>query len=457
MEIDKLIYRAESKTLEFKRDLSSITPILKTIVAFANTAGGILIIGRSSDGSIEGIKDPFDAEERLANAISDSIRPSILPEIEVATVEGKHLLVIQVAHWKGPFYLKSQGTPAGVYIRLGSTSRPVSADMLAEMQRSIARTSFDQEPVSELTAENLDYERVKQAFIQMGKSVDRQKMRSLGLLTNFADRLVPSVGGLILFGNEEIRSRFVPDARVSCARFRGIDKTHIIDRYEIEGTILDAVTQVLNFIARNTRLLADISANRRTDIPEYPPLAIREALINALAHADYTITGSHTRISIFSDRLEISNPGMLPFGYTLEDLIGGVSRVRNRVIVRTFRELDLMEEWGSGYRRIVSNCEEKGYPIPKWEEMALSICVTFYPHPGTVLSDTSVSKELSARQQSVLALLNAEGVLSSREIAKLLGESISDRAIRYDLAHLKDLGMIKSVGRGSATRWTSDM
>jgi ATP-dependent DNA helicase RecG len=130
MEIEQLLEQPESKTLEFKKDLSSINPILKTIVAFANTAGGLIIIGRSPEGDISGIDDIFKAEEKLANAIADSIRPVILPEIEIVTIQGKNLIVLKVSHWKGPFYIKSSGIPDGVFVRLGSTSRPVGPELL---------------------------------------------------------------------------------------------------------------------------------------------------------------------------------------------------------------------------------------------------------------------------------------------------------------------------------------
>jgi len=103
--------------LEFKRDLSSLLPVLKTIIAFANTAGGIIIIGCSPPGIITGVQNIFKEEERLANAIADSIHPFLLPELEVATLEEKDLLIIKVAHWKGPFYLKKEGMPKGVYVR----------------------------------------------------------------------------------------------------------------------------------------------------------------------------------------------------------------------------------------------------------------------------------------------------------------------------------------------------
>ncbi len=190
MDIDTLLIQPESKTLEFKRDISSLEPILKTIVAFANTAGGTLIIGRAAEGILTGVKDVFKAEEVIANSIADSIRPSLLPEIEIATIDGKHLLVIKVSHWKGPFYLKKEGS-SGVYIRLGSTSRPAGPELLAELQRSVLTLSYDQQPLSELTKESLDLEAAIRYFQSTGKQINEEKLRSLGVLTASANRWVP--------------------------------------------------------------------------------------------------------------------------------------------------------------------------------------------------------------------------------------------------------------------------
>lgn len=130
-------------------------------------------------------------------------------------------------------------------------------------------------------------------------------------------------------------------------------------------------------------MAAEIKNRRRKDIPEYPIDAIQEALFNALIHSDYSLHGMRIMVAIFSDRLEIQNPGLLPFGMTLENFKSGVSRVRNHVIARVFAELGLVEQWGTGYKRILEVCKKEGYPEPKWEEIGSVIRVTFYPHPQT--------------------------------------------------------------------------
>ncbi|HEY4255160.1 MAG TPA: ATP-binding protein [Chlamydiales bacterium] len=461
MDIHSLLAQPESKTLEFKRDLSSLGPVLKTIVAFANTAGGTLIIGRSSEGDILGVADIFKAEEQLAGAIAENIRPSMFPEIEIATEGNKNLLVVRVAHWRAPFYIKQQGIPRGVYIRLGSTSRPISEELLNELQRSVISHSYDEQSLSDVLKNSLDLDYAVQKFRHVEKEVSEEKLRALNVLIAAGNRLVPSVGGLILFGKNTARQSHLPDARVRCARFLGKDKVLILDQYEPEGTILDAVEPVLAFIQRNTRLAAEILSVRRKDIPEYPIVAVREALINALVHTDYSCTGAQIQVAIFDGRLEIQNPGMLPFGFTLEDLKTGVSRIRNRVIARVFHELKLMEHWGSGYKRIIEACKAGGYPEPKWEEFGTFIRVTFYSHPKTVIPTPERQPWIAEdgdhpeqdREQAILRLFENGERLPFRVIIKRIALPMSDRTLRYALKALKNQGLLESRGQGRALVW----
>ena len=143
---------------------------------------------------------------------------------------------------------------------------------------------------------------------------------------------------------------------------------------------MSAIDEVPKFIRRNTKMAGKFGEMQRQDIPEYPVNGIREALTNALAHANYEITGTRFFIAIYDDKLEIQNPGIMPPGMSIEQFKAGVSRIRNPVIARVFGELDLIEEWGSGYKRIKAACQKDGYPEPVWEELGTVMRVTFYPH-----------------------------------------------------------------------------
>jgi ATP-dependent DNA helicase RecG len=457
LDIKDIASLPEGKTLEFKRDLSSMKPILKTLIAFANTAGGMLLIGKDNDGTIVGIKDVYEAEEKLANAIADSIYPSLMPEIETTSFEGKALIVIRVSHWRGPFYLKTQGPELGVYFRLGSTNRLAGPELIAELKRSISNTSFDQLPCPEISVSGLDMDRIKQSFSNVGRKINQKELETLGILVPYAGKLVCSNGGLILFGQDQLRERYFPNTKVRCARFQGTDKVDFIDQYDCEGTIVEAMKDVPNFIRRNTRLASKIEQIQRKDVPEYALIAIREVLTNALVHADYSIKGMNPRVAIFSNRLEIENAGMLPFGYTLDEFIAGVSHVRNKVIARVFRELHLMEEWGTGYRRITEACQSGGYQTPVWEEIGTAMRVIFQPHVAAQETFESLPsqklKELSLRQQRILNFLHNKEPLSAKKIHKRLREQISERSLRNDLLELKAQGLIKIMGSGPSTLW----
>jgi len=303
----------------------------------------------------------------------------------------------------------------------------------------------------------LDMKRLNEAFSKVGKAVDPHMLETLNILVPYNGNLVCSNGGLILFGQDKYREKYFPNTVVRCARFQGNKKVDFVDQYDSEGTILEAIHEVPKFIKRNTRLAASIEKIERKDIPEYSPIVIREVLANALVHADYSIQGMNPRVAIFADRLEIESPGMLPFGYTLTDFFAGVSHVRNKVIARVFRELNIIEEWGTGYRRIKEACQVADYPIPNWQELGASLRVILNPHLATQekLESTQppLQSELTVRQEVIVKLLHEGDTLTTKEIHKRLKSSISERTLRKDLLSLKEKGMIKTLGRGPSTQW----
>jgi predicted HTH transcriptional regulator len=270
---------------------------------------------------------------------------------------------------------------------------------LEELRRSLLNRSFDQLACPDTDPDDLDRDKIAQAFAPTSRIIDDRGLESLGVLVPQSGGLVPSNGGVILFGRDGVRERVFPDARVSCARFRGADKSEFLDRLDVDGSVLEALAEAPRFIRRNTRLAAKIEGMRRQDVSEYPEVALREVLVNAVAHADYSLTGMRILVAVYSDRLEVQNPGMLPFGMTLEDLKAGVSRVRNRVIARVMRELGLVEEWGSGYRRIAEACRTGEYPVPEWQELGAVVRVVLWPHPLVGRGGQSTPATESGRDQ----------------------------------------------------------
>ncbi|MBN2689728.1 MAG: putative DNA binding domain-containing protein [Gammaproteobacteria bacterium] len=462
--ISELIKQPESKKLEFKRDLSSLRPIIKTIIAFANTAGGTIVVGIEDNGKVVGIADPLHAEEKIASAITDSIAPMLMPDIEIVTVDQNSLLVIDVPHVVGPYYLKQVGNIDGVLVRVGSTNRQASPQIIEEIKLKKADGSFDALPCHGSSKADFDPKLIDLLFENFPHKPTTAKLQSLGLLVKQGNKNIPSNAGIILLGNEDARFHKANGARVSCARFADTTKAEFIDRIDIDGGILTAIDEVPKFIRRNSRMAAEIKTMRRRDIPEYPTEAIREALINALLHSSYMFQGMRILVAIYSDRLDITNPGMFPVGIDIEDLKNGVSSIRNKTLAQIFKKMELVETWGSGYERISRFCKKEGYPEPKWEEFGNAVRVTFYPHPATITPGvkegpsweqvgTKLSSELTRRQLEILTVIRETGEISFRDLVKRLENPPADRTLRDDLAKLKQLQLIDSKGFGRGALW----
>jgi hypothetical protein len=218
---------------------------------------------------------------------------------------------------------------------------------------------------------------------------------------------------MLLFGKARL-SRF-PDAWIQAGRFAGTDRRRVLDSAEIRTCLPIAVADAIAFVHKHSTREAVIGKVKRADRWTIPSVAIREAVINAFVHADYSQHGAPIRIALFDDRLEIENPGMLPFGLTLDDIRRGVSKLRNRVIGRVFQEIGLIEQWGSGLQRMTAACRDEGLADPKLEELGTHFRVTL----SAIQTRTPY---LDPRDKSILTMLKNAGDdgLGTAEIARRL-------------------------------------
>jgi predicted HTH transcriptional regulator len=438
MDLVSLLRRPEGKTLEFKRDLSSPDGALETIVAFANTSGGTLLVGvEDRTGRVRGVREPLDAEERLASLISDHIAPRLVPEIEILPWRRIHVLAVQVHPGQSrPHYLKAAGLDEGVYVRVGSTNCRADRAMVEELRRFAEGRAYDEQPMPELDPEALDFRAASESFADV-RRLARRDLHTLRLVTDHQGRMVPTVGGMILFGRD--RERHFPDAWIQAGRFRGTDKSRILDHLEIRSFPVRAVEEAVAFVEKHSLRSPRIGRVRREEGWSLPPVAVREAVVNAVAHADYAQRGAPLRLAVFDDRLEVENPGLLPFGLTVEDLHHGISKLRNHVIGRVFHELGLIEQWGSGVQRMTSACREAGLAPPQFEEVATRFRVT-------ILSTRVHPPLLDAVDQAIVDALGGGRGLATREIARTIG--LTPRATRTRLARLVGSGLLREVGAG---------
>jgi ATP-dependent DNA helicase RecG len=440
MDLITLLSRREGKTLEFKRDLSSPEGILKAIVAFANTSGGIVLLG-VEDGTrkVKGIRDVLAEEERLASLISDSISPKLVPSMEVMPWRKTQVLAVEIYPSPNrPHYLNRLGPAEGVFVRVGSTNRRADSFLIEEMRRYNQASSFDEQPMPDLNSEAIDF-RAASEFFKPIRKLTPHGLQSLKVTTGYQGRIVPTIGGVLLFGSTRL-NRF-PDAWVQAGRFAGRDRRRILDSTEVRSYLPGAAEEVIAFLRKHMTREAVVGPVKRTDLWTFPVVAVREAIMNAIVHADYAQHGAPIRVALFDDRLEVDNPGLLPFGLTIEDIQKGISKLRNRVLGRVFQELGLIEHWGSGIQRMTAACRDRGLDAPQFEEIGTHFRVTL----------SAIRRHAPAkgnRDQVVLGALAAssEGGLSTSQVAKRI--SLSPRAARTRLASLVERGLVAEIGSG---------
>ncbi len=238
------------------------------------------------------------------------------------------------------------------------------------------------------------------------------------------------------------------------ARFRGTTKTEFLDQRQLDGHAFLLLEEADLFLRRHLPVAGRIEPGvlERRDQPLYPPLALREALVNALCHRDYSIPGGAVNVAIFDDRLEIISSGLLPSGITIADLKREhVSRPRNPLIAEVFYRRGLIERWGRGTQRIVELCRVAGQPEPDFEEQSGNVVVRFSLSQYT--PPLRVSHNLSDRQRRILLTLAGGEKRSFGQIYLRLPDEPPKRTVQADLRLLRDLGLVASSGRGVSARW----
>ena len=355
----------EGKTLEFKRDLSSPDGPLRTLVAFANSAGGRLVVGVADDGTIVGVDDPLAEEERIASLIDDRISPQLVPAIDLVTLRDKTVLIIDVPlSTRRPHHITRLGPEAGVYVRLGSTTRQADPALVAELERNARGIAFEGLPEPRAACEDLDLEVLSKL---RGRSTSVADLLALGLAVKQGDQIVPTNAGILAACPDP--TRFHPSAWVQCGRLRGPHGTDIFDQTEIHGPMPLAVDRAVEFLLKHAYKTAVFGQVRRRDIYSIPIEPIREVIVNALVHASYAERGTPIRVGFYDDRIQVDSPGLLLPGMTIDTM---------RRVSRLFREAGIMEQWGTGIQRVFEQVAEAGLPEPIIEEIQDRVRVTIY-------------------------------------------------------------------------------
>lgn len=442
----------EDKNVEFKREIpKKHEKFLKDIIAFSNCTGGKVILGiEDITNNVYGIRDanPFKLSDDISNMISDACTPQITPDITAQTLEGKTILVIDVAPGKfRPYHLRSMGKETSTYVRINGTSRPADSRILQELEMEGQHIYYDSLP--EIGME-YDEEKAQKLCVAMREVALRScrteeqksevhdmtimKLEDIGLLYKAGQDRVPTHAFTLMTDNK------IRYAKIQCALFKGTDRDVFIDRKEFKGPIYQQIEEAYQFVLRHINRSTAINGLVRTDGYELPVRAIREAIVNAVTHRSY-LDDSCIQVSIYDDRVEVVSPGMLYGGLDLEAAISGRSKCRNAAISEAFYYMGIIEAWGTGLGRIQKSCREYGLKEPTIEEFGDGFRVTFY-------------RKASKEEQNVYhSKAAAEGTDQNMDSgAKKMGttsQNVGSRSEKADTADQNVDSMMKDMGSTS--------
>ena len=355
----------ESKTVELKEKIPQKKQLIKTCIAFANGAGGEIIIGIEDPtqkivGVSESCRDQiFDS---VANAIMDSVAPHLIPEIYEKTIDEKRVVIIKIYPGnKPPYFITSEGSKKGVYLRVGSSTRRATETYIEDLYRQQKNINFDEESAN-ILAEQLDENLLQKFYGESYKLeqllIDKIVVRSLGNPT----RLVATNAGVLFFSNTP--DHYIPESIVICTEFQGKKGRDIIRSVELTGPIPNIVESTLNLVKSWSERNLKISKKGRLVGNSLIPIeAIREGVINALIHRKYFIPGA-VKIAFFEDRIEVFSPGGFPGLISIDNLGDGTTFLRNPTIARIARRYKLVEKLGSGIRLIFDSCRQASLRTP---------------------------------------------------------------------------------------------
>ncbi len=329
----------ENKTTEFKREY--MDDIKYAVIAFANTDGGKIYIGMNDDGTARGVEDVDGTMLRVTNMIRDAVRPDVtmFMECAVEVIGGKNVVVLTMQRGTSrPYYLHSKGVrPEGVYVRQGASSVPASETAILNM---IKETSGDRYEDGRSINQQLTFEKTAAYFEKKKVEFGENQQRSLNIISE--DGTYSNLG--MLLSDQCVHT-------IKLAVFDGSVKSVFRDRKELGGSLLEQLEEAYAYIDSFNRTRAEFEGLDRIDKRDYPPEALREALLNAIVHRDYAISGP-TLISIFDDRIELVTIGGLVRGITFDDIMLGISVLRNQHLANVFYRLRLIEAYGTGMLKI---------------------------------------------------------------------------------------------------------
>ena len=432
MSLQQEILNGESRTLEYKVELPEDSEKwVKSIVAFANGAGGKFVVGVNNRREFIGIPkkaDLFELKDSIADKISQMCVPQIMFDITAEIVEGAQLLIVQVFPGMAtPYYIKSQGKENGTYIRLGATTRNADLAALSELENRGRNVSYDGLPYRSLKVTDADIAFLCKDFSKRAKrKITKADLENLHLLTGRShDKATNALA--ILLGKHEYTSR------IQCARFRGTMRADFLDKKDYNGPLCKQIDDAYKFVLNHLNMTIEINGVVHDEKYELPPKAIRELIINAAIHRNYQMNSS-VQVAVYDDRVEISSPGTLYGTLTLEEALSGRSSIRNKTLARTLEKVHVLEGWGSGFQRINTLCQEYGVALPEFTEIGDMFRVNFYRRQDASVGDKSATNAGIGDKSVIKSKIGDKSAINSK-IGDKSAINFKEKIVEYLAEH----------------------
>ena len=421
----------ETENTEFKSQFTE--EIYKEVIAFVNTEGGTIYVGISNDGEILGLNNVDDEYTRITNGIRDAIMPDVTMSVHY-TIQDNNVVIIDVNEGSNkPYYLKRKGLkPSGVYVRQGTSSVQASPEQIRQMIKDSDGDTY--ESIRSLN-QNLTFDAAASAFRKYGVDFGEEKFRALGITKNG----IYTNLALLLSDQCTHTTKIAVFNDETCTEFR--------DSKEFGGSVLKQFEDAASYLALCNKTTSTIKGLVRTDKMDYPPEAIREALLNALIHREYSFSGSII-INVNESKMEfISLGGLLP-GLSTEEIKLGISQPRNKMLAEVFHRLRLIESYGTGIRRIYKLYE--GCPCQPTIETAANAFKISLPNMNEKPQET-IKRPLSAQMERALSFIAEKDGASLKDIEEFL--DIKQSRVYALTKDMLAMNLITYSGRGQSKKF----
>lgn len=404
-ELADLIQEGENSGVEFKRDDAHPDSCAKEMSALLNLEGGHVLLGVEDDRRISGLaRSREDAERWVMDVARQNVQPAIIPVWRTVTLEdGKVVGVIGLpADSPGKPHKAKRGSAWVTFVRIGSTSREATREEEGRLYQASRLIRYDIKPVLETGLEGLDRNRLENYFrdvlkrtVPAREDTDgwRRLLLNTDILADASGMTVATVAGSLLFG--ENPNRRLPQAGVTATAFPRDEKDYdtvdeelvrgpLVSLLSKRGRVVDkgVIDRTVDFVARNMGTVAWLEGGRRRRKKALPLDAVRESVVNAAAHRDYTIVGTDIEVSLYRDRLDVISPGRLPNGVTVEKMKEGLRAARNELLKEILRDYGYVEHLGMGVRnRIIQSMRAHNGTEPDLIEEEYRFIVRLWKEP----------------------------------------------------------------------------